>query len=126
MRRSVRDQLSLVPAPFGHEHVRELQATRAILDAHPEFARWVQADLLAGGIAADRGRCGLSGEQVCARSWSSRRTGSATRSWHFHLADSQTYRGSASSVRRQATEEVDLATQHQAGTCRDARADQPC
>lgn len=60
MRRSVRDQLPLVPAPFGHDHVRELQAVRAILNAHPEFAKWVHADLLAGGIAADRGRNGIT------------------------------------------------------------------
>lgn len=66
MRRSVRDQLPLVPAPFDHDHVRELQAVRAILDAHPEFARWVQADLLTGGVAADRG----------AR-WDERRAGSS-------------------------------------------------
>ncbi|MEO6772044.1 MAG: hypothetical protein ABI467_03370 [Kofleriaceae bacterium] len=64
MRRSVLDQLSLVPAPFGHEHVRELQAARGILDRHPEFARWVQTDLLVGGIDADHGRNGMSGEQV--------------------------------------------------------------
>jgi hypothetical protein len=56
MRRSVCDQLPLVPAPFDHEHVRELHAARKILDAHPEFARWVRADLLARGIDADRGR----------------------------------------------------------------------
>lgn len=42
MRRSGRDQLSLVPAPFGHEHVRELQAVATILDAHPEFAKCVR------------------------------------------------------------------------------------
>jgi hypothetical protein len=63
MRRSVRDQLPLVPTPFGHDHARELQAIRVILDAHPEFARWVQADLLAGGIAADRGRDGMTGRR---------------------------------------------------------------
>lgn len=68
MHRSVRDQLSLVPAPLGHEHARELQAVLAILDAHPELAKWVQADLLSGGIAADRGRAGMSGEQSCVRS----------------------------------------------------------
>jgi hypothetical protein len=56
MRRTVRDQLPLVPAPLAHEHAHELQAIRAILDAHPEFAKWVQADLLAGGIDPDRGR----------------------------------------------------------------------
>ena len=62
MRRSARDQLSLVPAPFGHEHIREVEPVRAILD--PEFARWIQADLLVGGIDADRGRDGMSGEEV--------------------------------------------------------------
>jgi hypothetical protein len=58
MRRGVREQLPLVPASIDHDHVRELAAVRAILDAHPEFAKWVQADLLAGDIAADCGREG--------------------------------------------------------------------
>lgn len=92
MRRSVRDQLSLVPAPIGHDHVRELAAVRAILDAHPEFARWVQADLLAGGIAADRGRDGMSGEQVLRALVIKQANGFSYEQLAFHLADSQTYR----------------------------------
>lgn len=92
MRRSVRDQLSLVPAPFGHEHVRELQAVRAILDAHPEFARWVQADLLAGGIAADRGRAGMSGEQTLRALVIKQANGFSYEGLAFHLVDSQSYR----------------------------------
>jgi len=92
MRRSVRDQLPLVPAPFGHEHVRELAAVRAILDAHPEFARWVQTDLLAGGIAADRGRDGLSGEQVLRALVIKQANGFSYEELAFHLADSQSYR----------------------------------
>jgi len=92
MRRSVRDQLSLVPAPFGHEHVRELQAVRTILDAHPEFARWVQADLLAGGVAADRGRDGMSGEQVLRALVIKQANGFSYEQLAFHLADSQSYR----------------------------------
>jgi IS5 family transposase len=92
MRRSVRDQLPLVPAPFGHDHVRELQAVRAILDAHPEFARWVQADLLAGGIAADRGRDGMSGEQVLRALVIKQANGFSYEELAFHLADSQSYR----------------------------------
>ena len=92
MRRSVRDQLSLVPAPFGHEHIRELQAVRAILDAHPEFARWIQADLLAGGIAADRGRDGMSGEQVLRALVIKQANGFSYEGLAFHLADSQSYR----------------------------------
>jgi transposase, IS5 family len=92
MRQSVRDQLSLVPAPFGHEHVRELQAVRAILDAHPEFARWVQADLLAGGIAADRGRAGMSGEQALRALVIKQANGFSYEGLAFHLVDSQSYR----------------------------------
>ena len=92
MRSSVRDQLSLVPAPFDHDHVRELLAMRAILDAHPEFARWVQADLLAGGIAADRGRDGMSGEQVLRALVIKQANGFSYEQLGFHLADSQTYR----------------------------------
>ena len=64
MRRTVRDQLPLVPASLDHEHARELEAVRAILDAHPEFAKWVQSDLLAGGIDPDLGREGMSGDHV--------------------------------------------------------------
>src|SRR5215471_5166000 len=92
MRRSVRDQLPLVPAPFGHEHVRELQAARAILDAHPEFARWVQADLLAGKIDAIRGREGMSGEQVLRVLVIKQANGFTYEQLAFHLADSQSYR----------------------------------
>lgn len=92
MRRSVRDQLSLVPVPFGHEHVRELQAVRSILDAHPEFARWVQSDLLAGGIAADRGRDGMSGEQVLRALVIKQANGYSYDQLAFHLTDSQSYR----------------------------------
>src|SRR6185503_4016014 len=92
MRRSVRDQLSLVPAPFGHEHVRELLAVRAILDAHPEFAKWVQADLLAGGIDADRGRNGMSGDQVLRALVIKQANGFSYEDLAFHLVDSQTYR----------------------------------
>ncbi|MBK7536590.1 MAG: ISNCY family transposase [Myxococcales bacterium] len=82
----------LVPAPFGHVHVRELQAVRTILDAHPEFARWVQADLLAGGIAADRGRDGMSGEQVLRAFVIKQANGFSYEQLAFHLADSQSYR----------------------------------
>lgn len=92
MRQIVRDQLPLVPAPFGHDHVRELQAVRAILDAHPEFAKWVQADLLAGGIAADRGRKGMSGEQVLCALIIKQSNGFSYDDLAFHLVDSQSYR----------------------------------
>ena len=92
MRRSVRDQLPLVPAPFGHVHVRELAAMRVILDAHPEFARWVQSDLLAGGVAPDQGRNGMSGVQVLRALVIKQANGFSYEQLAFHLADSQSYR----------------------------------
>ena len=92
MRRSVREQLLLVPASFDHLHVHELQAMSAILDAHPEFSRWIQADLLAGGIAADRGRDGMSGEQVLRALVIKQSNGFSYELLSFHLADSQSYR----------------------------------
>jgi IS5 family transposase len=92
MRRSVRDQLPLVPASLDHEHARELEAVRAILDAHPEFAKWVQADLLAGGIDPDRGREGMSGEQVLRALVIKQSNGFSYEDLAFHLADSQSYR----------------------------------
>jgi len=92
MRRSVRDQLSLAPAPLGHPHARELAAVRTILDAHPEFARWVQADLLAGAISPDRGRDGMSGEQALRSLVIKQANGFSYDQLAFHLADSQSYR----------------------------------
>jgi IS5 family transposase len=92
MRRSVCHQLPLVPAPFGHVHVRELHAARTVLDARPEFARWVQADLLAGGIDAGRGRNGMSGEQVLRALVIKQANGFSYEELAFHLNDSQSYR----------------------------------
>jgi IS5 family transposase len=92
MRRSVRDQLSLLPVPIDHNHSRELAAVRAILDAHPEFAQWVQTDLLAGGVDADCGREGMSGEQVLRALVIKQANGFTYEQLAFHLADSQSYR----------------------------------
>lgn len=92
MRRIVRHQLQLVPAPFSHERVFELRAASSILDAHPECARWVQADLLSGGISARHGRDGLSGEQVLRVLVIKQSNGFSYEALAFHLADSNTYR----------------------------------
>jgi IS5 family transposase len=92
MRRSLREQLLLVPASFDHLHVRELQAMSAILEAHPEFSKWIQADLLAGGIRADRGREGMSGEQVLRVLVIKQSNGFSYELLAFHLADSHSYR----------------------------------
>lgn len=46
MRRTLPDQLPLVPAFHAHVRSRELEAMSQILDAHPEAARWVLGDPL--------------------------------------------------------------------------------
>src|SRR5262245_36540699 len=92
MRRSVRDQLPLLATPFGHDHIRELKAAAQILDAHPEFAQWVRADLLRGGISASRGRTGMSGEQVLRALLIKQANGFSYEELSFHLVDSQSYR----------------------------------
>ena len=92
MRRSVREQMSLVPASLDHEHARELGAVGAILDGHPEFGRWVQTDLLAGGIDPDHGRNGMSGEEVLRTLVIKQANGFSYEDLAFHLADSQSYR----------------------------------
>lgn len=93
MRRTLREQLPLVPAPIDHKHSRELAAIRGILDAHPEFARWVQADLLAGDVDAACGREGMNGEQVLRALVIKQANGFTYEQLAFHLADSQSYRG---------------------------------
>ncbi|HEX4353371.1 MAG TPA: ISNCY family transposase [Polyangiales bacterium] len=70
----------------------ELRTASVILDAHPECARWVQSDLLAGGISARRGRNGLSGEQVLRVLVIKQSNGFSYEGLAFHLADSNTYR----------------------------------
>jgi len=92
MRRSVRDQLPLVPAPHAHEHVRELQAVSSLLDTRREFARWIQGDLLRTGAAANRGRDGMSGEQVLRALVIKQSNGFSYEELAFHLADSAAYR----------------------------------
>ncbi len=91
MRRSVRDQLPLVPAPHAHEHVRELREMSTILDQHPEFARWVQGDLLAGGVDATKGRDGMSGEQTLRAVIVKQSNDFSYEELAFHLADSYCY-----------------------------------
>jgi transposase, IS5 family len=92
MRRTLREQLPLIPAPLDHNHSRELATISVILDAHPEFARWVQADLLVGDVDADCGRLGMSGEQVLRALIIKQANGFSYEQLAFHLADSQSYR----------------------------------
>lgn len=91
MRRTLPDQLDLVPAFHTHVRSRELEAMSQILDAHPEAARWVLSDLV-GRRSSSKGREGMSGEQVL-RAMVVKQLGSFSYDeLAFHLADSTTYR----------------------------------
>lgn len=92
MRTSLLDQLPLVPQVVGHEHVEELREMSRTLDRQPRVAEMVLADLLAGGIDPDKGRGGLSGEQVLRAAIVKQLNGYSYEQLAFHLADSMSYR----------------------------------
>lgn len=92
MRRTLPDQLALVPAFHTHIRSRELEAMGKILDAHPEAAKWVLADLVGRQVSSRKGREGMSGEQVL-RVMLVKQLGTFSYDeLAFHLADSTSYR----------------------------------
>jgi transposase, IS5 family len=92
MRRTLPDQLDLVPAFHTHVRSRELEAMSQILDAHPEAAKWVLGDLVGRDVSSRKGRKGMSGDQVL-RVMLVKQLGSFSYDeLAFHLADSASYR----------------------------------
>jgi IS5 family transposase len=92
MRCDLPDQLTLVPAFHTHVRSRELEAMSQILDAHPEAAQWVLADLVAGQVSSKRGREGMSGDQVLRMILVKQLGGFSYDDLVFYLADSTSYR----------------------------------
>lgn len=95
MRRILPDQLVLVPAFHTHVHSRELREMSRILDEHPEAAKWVHDDLVGRKgrkVSAQRGREGMSAEQVLRAIVVKQLGGFSYHELAFHLADSITYR----------------------------------
>lgn len=64
MRESLPQQLSVVPAGLEHAHARELEAMSEVLDQLPETVAQVHCDLVRGLRRPDKGRKGMSAEQV--------------------------------------------------------------
>ncbi len=91
MRQFQETQLSLTPTWGPHEHTRELQMSARILDASPEIAKRVHEDLLQGR-RGDRGRPGLSGDQVARIVMLKQMHGLSYRELEFHLQDSAAFR----------------------------------
>jgi IS5 family transposase len=92
MRRTLPDQLPLVPAFHTHVRSRELEAMSRILDAHPEAARWVLDGLVGRRVSSRHGREGMSGEQVLRVILVKQLDGFSYDERSLHLADSMSYR----------------------------------
>jgi len=95
MRRIVPDQLRLVPAPIVHVHAVELRKMSAVLDALPEAAELVGGDLARRGdklIDMNKGREGMTAEQVLRAFVVKQMNGYSYEELAFHLADSSSYR----------------------------------
>jgi len=93
MRVSVRNQLPLVEPAVKHEHARELQQIRRLVDEHPEMTQLVHGDLVRGLKNPETGRRGLmSADQVLMVLLIKQMNGFSYEALAYHLADSKTYR----------------------------------
>jgi IS5 family transposase len=95
MRKSLLDQLPLVPATIDHPHARELAVISAVLDKLPEAVRLVHEDLSWRGrkrVDPSKGRDGMAAEQVLRVGILKQVTGFSYEYLAFHLLDSSTYR----------------------------------
>lgn len=92
MRKTIVQQLGLVPHCVDHPHARELARVSAILDGLPKTAELVAKDLVRGTKATKAGRAGMSGEQVLRAAVLKQMHGWSYDELAFHLADSDTFR----------------------------------
>ena len=96
MRKSLLEQLSLMPVPIAHVHAQELVAMAALLERLPEAVALVHENLsFRGGRRVDpsKGRDGMAAEQVLRVAVLKQHTGLSYERLAFALADSGTYRG---------------------------------
>ncbi len=92
MREKVHRQQHLVPAPIDHEHARELERMSAVLDGLPDATHLVHADLVRPGTKPDKGRKGVTAEQVVRALVIKQMNAFSYEELAFHLADSSCYR----------------------------------
>lgn len=91
MRISVQSQIPLVHAGVDHMHATELQTISDILDAHPEIVDMVMDDIVPEGVDPDKGRKGMTAEQVVRALIVKMMNGFSYEQLAFHLVDSRTY-----------------------------------
>lgn len=95
MRKSLLDQLPLVPAAIDHAHARELEAMSKLLEQLREAVQLVHEDLSWRGnkrVDPSKGRHGMAAEQVLRAAMLKQMRGFSYDQLAFHLADSATYR----------------------------------
>ena len=86
------EQLRLAPGVMDHERGRELVAMSEVLDAAPEILEFIRADLLERGQDPERGRPGMTAEQVLRALVIKQMNRFSYDELAFHLADSIAYR----------------------------------
>jgi IS5 family transposase len=97
MRKTNSGQLSLIPQAIttAHRYAEELSVINSIVEGMPEVVELVCGDLLSRGdshVNADKGREGMTAEQVLRAALVKRLTGLSYEALAFCLADSTTYR----------------------------------
>lgn len=92
MRTTIQHQQKLVPIPDKHQHAKELKEVSRILDSNPEILLLVHADLVAGGINQNRGRKGMTAEQVLRALVIKQMNGFSYEMLAFHICDSICFR----------------------------------
>lgn len=92
MRKTLTQQLGLVPCSIPHAHARELARASAILDLLPGAAELVAKDLVRGTKGSKAGRMGMSGEQVLRAAVLKQMHSWSYADLAFALADSPTFR----------------------------------
>lgn len=92
MRKNHQEQLSLTPTGVAHDHAKELEALRDLLDADPAIAALVAQDLVDEGVDPDVGRPGMTGDEVLRAALVRQMHGYTYEELEFHLADSLSFR----------------------------------
>lgn len=92
MREKVHQQPPLAPAAIKHEHADELRQMSAILDGLPPVVTLAHDDLVRPGTQPDKGRKGMTAEQVLRALIIKQMNGFSYEELSFHLADSNSYR----------------------------------
>jgi IS5 family transposase len=93
MRNTLHKQLPIVASFIEHEHARELEKISEIIDSlGAEILEVIYEDLVRGVSNPDKGRIGMSAEQVLRAVVIKQMNGFSYERLEFHLADSVSYR----------------------------------